>query len=818
MAVTTGLTVVIAGQDNSGEVYKQLEERILRAQQKSEQLNTSLKGVSHAVPEMAAASGAIRELEGNLPIRAVERFLSTTLGLGDALAAAFPIVGAVAFGGIILENVEALVKMYQTAVKAGEATRQAFADMHDKAGVAIADLQLQNDKLQDEIDKISGHPNNGIKTALDEAKKAAEELLVSLVADRKEIEALLKEHETGNFVSLVTGMGSTGKQDKELIADQKRVLDQVRAANDAFAKETANSSDAKAIRAAADVRNAAIHNAFQTVIDSYRREAGRLRKEQADSESAAADMAKRGIAPGPTRDNSQKIANVEGLSQHYQDMQSRQDVGVSVESRRQTLGELKQAKENGAAGDKTAEALAKVADANRKLQEARADEEVRIGKASADKQLAQLEDSHKQQLVSEENYSAAKLAIQKDLLAKQAGAATKKSASLDTQIAGLQGQNLSDTNKRKDNEAKVIELQAEQVKLAGQVAEIKGKSAALDVEAGTAAVLRAKDLVRLNDQLAARRESASGGSVEARQQQIRDQYVDQIKALELNLKDAQSSDDSGRIASASGALENIKATESHDLDATGARGAEEQYGVRLADLNAQRSAIGEAVARGTMTSVEAQRQKVALDQQEVQLMQQLLPYYQQLAADGDLDATKKVIELGSEMAKLSGKADVAAAQMRQSFDGAFEGLFDNLDQGTKALESFAKDVQRILEQELYRKVLEPVVQNSLGSLIPDKRQQAANTSAGSSPADGVGSTLSRVPVIGSLFSPFAGKDCAGNTASTITIQLLNETGTPFKIGDLDKLGGGDDKSKFEAFISDSFNSGGIMRQLLSGGG
>jgi hypothetical protein len=50
---------------------------------------------AHVVTSMQATSGAIRTLEGN-SIRAAERFLSDTLGVGKAMQAIFPIVGALA--------------------------------------------------------------------------------------------------------------------------------------------------------------------------------------------------------------------------------------------------------------------------------------------------------------------------------------------------------------------------------------------------------------------------------------------------------------------------------------------------------------------------------------------------------------------------------------------------------------------------------------------------------------------------------------------------------------------------------------------------
>ncbi|HKT25519.1 MAG TPA: hypothetical protein VJR04_13000 [Terriglobales bacterium] len=97
------------------------EEALQEANEALRMHQTSLAGVtnelSHQVPQYAAASGAVRLLEGNLNnmIRPAERFLATTLGLGPALQAAFPIVGAVAMIGVVeqlfgaFEHVKGLV-------------------------------------------------------------------------------------------------------------------------------------------------------------------------------------------------------------------------------------------------------------------------------------------------------------------------------------------------------------------------------------------------------------------------------------------------------------------------------------------------------------------------------------------------------------------------------------------------------------------------------------------------------------------------------------------------------------------------------------
>lgn len=46
-------------------------------------------------------------------IRAVERFLTTTLGMGDALQKIFPVVGAIAFAGALVEAGKKIYDLYE---------------------------------------------------------------------------------------------------------------------------------------------------------------------------------------------------------------------------------------------------------------------------------------------------------------------------------------------------------------------------------------------------------------------------------------------------------------------------------------------------------------------------------------------------------------------------------------------------------------------------------------------------------------------------------------------------------------------------------
>jgi hypothetical protein len=81
---------------------------------------------------VAAASGAIREFEGALPIRAVERFLTGTLGLGPALSAIFPIVGGLAFAGMLAEVAkkhDPLIAAEKELLEANKALDSSYAEL-----------------------------------------------------------------------------------------------------------------------------------------------------------------------------------------------------------------------------------------------------------------------------------------------------------------------------------------------------------------------------------------------------------------------------------------------------------------------------------------------------------------------------------------------------------------------------------------------------------------------------------------------------------------------------------------------------------------
>ena len=171
----------------------------LAARKLDELAGKSKKIGTSTISSVQAASGALRELNGDFAnnIRAVERFITTIPGVGTALKAAFPLVGGVAFAAMIGE---ATMKVYDFAKAGREAaknTARAFDEMNDSTHKTGAELDIANDKLANIVAKLEHKPQNLIKEALDEDRKAAYDMAEEVDRATTKVRALLKEHGTG---------------------------------------------------------------------------------------------------------------------------------------------------------------------------------------------------------------------------------------------------------------------------------------------------------------------------------------------------------------------------------------------------------------------------------------------------------------------------------------------------------------------------------------------------------------------------------------------------------------------------------------------
>ena len=169
----------------------------------------AIESGAHTVTAVQGASAAIREAFGGSNIRAVERFISTTLGLGPVLQKLFPLVGAAATIGIIVEVGAKAKEVFEKIRDQEVNTAAAFRSLTLSIKTSADELQLANDRLTNDIDKLQGRRENGLKIALDEAVLSADKLGESLEKDLTALQKLLKEHEIGDLKAFMLDKASS---------------------------------------------------------------------------------------------------------------------------------------------------------------------------------------------------------------------------------------------------------------------------------------------------------------------------------------------------------------------------------------------------------------------------------------------------------------------------------------------------------------------------------------------------------------------------------------------------------------------------------
>lgn len=121
------------------------------------QAHILLTGEAHkSVTQIQAASSAIRIFEGHSSIRAVEQFAIKMLGLGPALQAIFPLVGAIAFAEIIGQTVLRVGELYNAWDPVIRAQKRSLA-VGEAQLAQYVNLGKELEKLRfDEIGRTQG--------------------------------------------------------------------------------------------------------------------------------------------------------------------------------------------------------------------------------------------------------------------------------------------------------------------------------------------------------------------------------------------------------------------------------------------------------------------------------------------------------------------------------------------------------------------------------------------------------------------------------------------------------------------------------------
>lgn len=170
---------------------------------------TELKKVGHEGPsQIQAVSGAIRVLEGGITnnLRAAERFTASVLGLGPILQRAFPLVGAIAFTGILVKMGTDAYEVFKELSQGAEKTAAGFAIMNASIQLQGDQLDLSNSKLEATLAKLEGRRQNTLAIMLGEAKVMADQLVASIINVSSQIDKTFKESELTGFSGFISKM------------------------------------------------------------------------------------------------------------------------------------------------------------------------------------------------------------------------------------------------------------------------------------------------------------------------------------------------------------------------------------------------------------------------------------------------------------------------------------------------------------------------------------------------------------------------------------------------------------------------------------
>jgi lambda family phage tail tape measure protein len=127
----------------------------------------------HGVSSMQATSAAIRVAEGNFSrmLRPAELFLSKIPMIGQAMQAAFPVIGAIALLSVfshVIEKIDEINEAFKKAAEAPKAFANAMGEVHSSLDTEHLKLVKTTDDLRNKLALLQGKPVNLIRVAIDD--------------------------------------------------------------------------------------------------------------------------------------------------------------------------------------------------------------------------------------------------------------------------------------------------------------------------------------------------------------------------------------------------------------------------------------------------------------------------------------------------------------------------------------------------------------------------------------------------------------------------------------------------------------------------
>lgn len=224
--VVAGLLISIDG--NTVKLRTEMDKAKASTREASRQMKT----------DMMEARAGIKQVGEEIGLglnRHLTSFLAKLPGVAPLMAAAFPVAAVVGITMAVVEFGKKIGEMVEKARGVAGAIGEGFGKMHESAELANTELAVTNDKLEEQIAKLTGKHANTLKTEIDEAAAAADKLYKSLKSGNEEVAKLLKENQVtlmGKF------LGQAGT--KEITAQVLQIqhdLDEVTSAQKDHANE-----------------------------------------------------------------------------------------------------------------------------------------------------------------------------------------------------------------------------------------------------------------------------------------------------------------------------------------------------------------------------------------------------------------------------------------------------------------------------------------------------------------------------------------------------------------------------------------------------
>lgn len=175
-------------------------------------VNVGKLGSAHAkaVTDVQAASAAIRGLEGNLSVRAVEQFTTKVLGMGAAFQMVFPAVGALAMAEIIGRGVEKVKELYDEWSGVGGAEKEALSVMQEMDKQFTKLIEKQKQFRLDQYERDHGRDARLLLEAQEGQAKAAGPDQQAIQRLERQIEILKRVAASNSVEGQVARLNLTG--------------------------------------------------------------------------------------------------------------------------------------------------------------------------------------------------------------------------------------------------------------------------------------------------------------------------------------------------------------------------------------------------------------------------------------------------------------------------------------------------------------------------------------------------------------------------------------------------------------------------------